>query len=111
MIDTKVLLKMWANSVASVSLPGATKPAIYNTSLDSRQYLLDEEVDEIEKAMVELFNDDLRRYELIKSVYIKEKSCSNIAKLLHCRTDKITTMLSESEYFIRGKVITYFKKR
>lgn len=92
-------------------LPNASRPTIYNVPIANRRYLLDEEVEEIEKVMTELFNDDPERHLLIKSVYIQGKSCSSIAKLTHCRTDKITTMLSEAEFFIRGRVINYFKSR
>lgn len=111
MIETKILLKMWSNSVVASGLPNASRPTIYNVPIANRQYLLDDEVDVVEKAMTELFNDSPERHSLIKSIYIHEKSCSSIAKLLNCRTDKITAMLSEAEFFIRGCVIEYFKGR
>ena len=111
MIETKILLKMWANSVRSLGLPTASRPTIYNVSIANRQYLLDDEVAVVEKSMTELFNDSPERHKLIKSVYIHEKSCSSIARLLNCRTDKVTAMLSESEFFIRGQVIKFFRGR
>lgn len=111
MIDSKTLLKMWANSVTASGLPGATKPTLYKTPLSTRSYLLDEEVEKIEDAMTELFNDNLEFHSIVKSVYIKGKSCNSIARLFHCRTDIITSKLSNAEHFIRGLVFEYFKNR
>ncbi|WP_085248081.1 antiterminator Q family protein [Gilliamella mensalis] len=111
MIETKVLLKMWSNSIIASGLPNASRPTIYNAPIANRQYLLDEEVERIERAMTDLFNDSPERHSLVKSAYIHKKSCSSIAKIVNCRTDKITLMLSEAEFFIRGRVIDYFKNR
>lgn len=105
--DIKLVLVAWANVRRSIKtgLEYPYKSSMLNNSgFDSRPLLSEDEAEIVDKAILCLSKIDTISYSILKSVYINQQSCRQLAKNIHKSKDFVCDKLKMAEIYVFAKI-------
>ncbi|OCG41730.1 hypothetical protein A9G28_05890 [Gilliamella sp. Fer1-1] len=107
--DIKQVLVAWANVRRSIrtGLEYPYKsPSILNDNngVDPRPLLSEDEAEIVDKAILCLSKIDIISYSILKSVYINQQSCRQLAKNTHKSKDFVCDKLKMAEIYVFAKI-------
>lgn len=105
--DIKLVLVAWANVRRSIKT-GLEYPykssMLSNSGFDSRPLLSEDEAKIVDKAILCLSKIDTISYSILKSVYINQQSCRQLAKNIHKSNDFVCDKLKMAEIYVFAKI-------
>lgn len=106
--DIKLVLVAWANVRRSIKtgLEYPYKSSMINNSngFDSRPLLSEDEAEIVDNAVLRLSTIDTISYSILKSVYINQQSCRQLAKNIHKSKDFVCDKLKMAEIYVFAKI-------
>lgn len=107
--DIKQVLVAWANVRRSrrtgLEYPYKS-PLILNNNngFDYRPLLSEDEAEIVDKAILCLSKIDTISYSILKSIYINQQSCRQLAKNIHKSKDFVCDKLKMAEIYVFAKI-------
>lgn len=105
--DIKLVLVAWANVRRSIKtgLEYPYKSSMINSNgFDSRPLLSEDEAEIVDNAVLRLSKIDIISYSILKSVYINQQSCRQLAKNIHKSNDFVCDKLKMAEIYVFAKI-------
>lgn len=107
--DIKQVLVAWANVRRSMrtglEYPYKSPSMLNNNNgFDSRPLLSEDEAEIVDKAILCLSKIDTISYSILKSIYINQQSCRQLAKNIHKSKDFVCDKLKMAEIYVFAKI-------